>query len=143
MSPCVPFCCLIGACGRRYNCLCVNVYLACRSAVGKKSENPRSCWKEMIGFRTWWPLCDRWLGAGLTEPKSPTRTYVGSHKPAHKNTHAYTKQYFKIPLHNSTSMSTCKHEFKGCVAFIYILFFISNTQKSRNLYFNIYSFFLQ
>lgn len=43
----------------------------------------RSCWKGMIGFRTGWPLCDRWLGPGLAPLKSPTRTYVDSHMPTH------------------------------------------------------------
>ena len=88
---CVFVCLLIGACGRRCLCMCVNVYLACRTIVGRQSENPRSCWKEMIGFTTRWPLCDRWLGAGLAELKSPTLTYVGSHKPEHTHTHTVRK----------------------------------------------------
>lgn len=114
-------CCLIGACGRRYRCLCVNVYLACRTAVGKRSENPRSCWKEMIGFRTWWPLCDRWLGAGLAEPKSPTHICGLPQACTQKHTHAYTRQHFKIPLHNPTCMSTCEYKHEEHVVFTYLL----------------------
>lgn len=88
---CVSVCLLIGACGRRCHSSCVNVCLACRTIVGKQSEDPRSCWKEMIGFRTRWPLCDRWLGAGLAEPKSPTHTYVGSHNLVRTHTHTFRK----------------------------------------------------
>lgn len=83
-------CLLIGAWGRRCHSSCVNVCLACRTIVGKLSGDPRSCWKEMIGFGTRWPLCDRWLGAGLAQPKSPTHTYVGSQH--HARTHVHIQE---------------------------------------------------
>lgn len=102
---CVCVSLLIGACGRRCHCLCVNVYLACWAIVGKQSENPRSCWKEMIGFRTWWALCDRWLGAGLAEPKSPTHTYVDQYKPTH--THIF-RTAFKMPTHTCLHVKLCE-----------------------------------
>lgn len=104
-------CLLIGACGRRCHSSCANVCLACRTIVGKQSEDPRSCWKEMIGFRTRWPLCDRWLGAGLAVPKSPTHTYVGLHNLEHTRTHTFRKAW-KMSTHALTYMYACENTYE-------------------------------
>lgn len=79
-----------------------------QAIVGQQSEDPRSCWTEMIGSGRRWPLCDRWLGAGLAQPKSPTRTYVGSQSSAHthtrspkreRNAHTSTAMYARMSKH--------------------------------------------
>lgn len=95
-------------------CECVLAYW---TIVGKQSEDPRSCWREMIGFGTCWPLSDRWLGAGLAQPKSPTHTYVGlynvdSHSLAHTQT--FGKRKFR------QAMPSMEKSLKGeFVIFIY------------------------
>lgn len=124
MCECV--CLLIGACGRRCHCLCVNVYLACRTIVGKQSEDPRSCWKEMIGFRTRWPLCDRWLGAGHAELKSPTYTYVGLEKLARE--HAMRKAC-RMSIRALTYMYACGNTYREFV-FIYKHILYNNNRES-------------
>lgn len=126
---CECVCLLIGACGRHCHCLCVNVCLACRTIVGKQSEDPRSCWKEMIGFRTRWPLGDRWLGAGLAEPKSPTHTYVGSHKP-----HTYTQAFRKAGEVSAVTYSMHVKPLWVCGLYLYtyIYLVVAQTPGIRN-----------
>lgn len=67
---------LIAARGGRRHSYCADArFLARETIVGKRSEDPRSCWKEMIGARARRLLRDRWLGAGLAQSRS-TRSHA-------------------------------------------------------------------
>lgn len=81
----------------------------------------------MIGFGTRWPLCDRWLGAGLAQPKSPTHTYVGWHHRA--RTHVHIQEGMRNVYARTDNMR--KHVQREFAVFIYTCIFGNNNKKGN------------